>query len=351
MADKKKIRTLIVDDSFFMRKLIREILETDSEIEIVGEARDGAEAITANLRFAPDVITMDYHMPVMTGAQATKKIISLGGNKLPAIIIISAYTAVGVRETLECLRAGAVDFIQKPSGELSLDINDISAEILAKIHVAALAKIKRLAPIREKKEKKALCNKDYFEKIIIIGASTGGPPVVEDIIVNLKPNLDAMVIVVQHMPKYFTSSFAERLNKISSIAVAEAHTGDLALVNQIILAPGDTDMSIEETTENKEFVQLFDRHKITCAHPSIDVAMQSVAKLRRKRIIGVILSGMGDDGTEGARAIKKAGGYIIAQSPETAVVNSMPQSIIDNSLADEILPPEKIASRLMQLVL
>lgn len=350
MADKKKIKTLIVDDSFFMRKLLREILETDKEIEVVGEAHDGAQAIAETLRLSPDVITMDYHMPIMNGAEATKKILSLGEKKFPAIIIISAYTATGVKETLECLRSGAVDFIQKPSGELSIDIKDISAEILAKIHVAATAKIRGFSKIKEKKERKVSCDNKYTEKIIVIGASTGGPPVVEDILVNLKPSLEAMVIVVQHMPKYFTASFAERLNRISPIAVAEAKAGELINTSQILLAPGDTDMSIEDTGNGKELIQLFDRHMITCPHPSIDVAMQSIAKLKRKKIVGVILSGMGNDGTEGARSIKQAGGYVIAQDPKTAVVNSMPKSIMDNELVDEVLPPNKIAKRLMELV-
>lgn len=344
---RKKIKVLIVDDSFFMRKLLRELLNSDPDIEVVGEAKDGAAAIGEVVRLKPDVVTMDYNMPKMTGAEATKEILERAEH-LPTILMVSAYTREGAEETFESLRAGAVDFIMKPSGELSLDIDKIKSEILGKVKMAAKAqvkKFKRLTPRAAREIKKIKRGK---AKVIVIGASTGGPPVVEDILSELPTNLPAAVLIVQHMPKYFTESFAKRLDKLSALAVKEAERGDAIDNGDALVAPGGFHMRMRQS-DNKIIVQLTEEAPRHGLRPAIDITFESAAEIYGKDAIGIVLTGMGEDGAAGAAAIKNSGGYIIAQDPKTAVVDSMPQAVIEKGLADEVLPPEKIAKRIIEL--
>lgn len=343
---KSKIRVLVVDDSFFMRKLLREILESDPGIEVIGTAKSGEEAIEKNKELHPDVITMDYNMPDKNGIEAIEEILSSGLMKKPAIVMISAHTTAGSTVALDCLRAGAIDFIAKPSGELSMDIDTIKDEILLKIHIASLAKVtvypKYCKPeIKEKKDILTLA-----EKVIVIGSSTGGPPLVEDILGSLPAGLNATVIVAQHMPTYFISRFAERLDKITALRVTEAKDGDFMTEGKIFIVPAGYDFEI---LENKK-IKLNPIGNPEGAKPSIDVTMQAIAKIYKDKVVGVILSGMGEDGLLGIKAIKEAGGWAIAQDPETAVISSMPKAIIEANLSNEILPPEKIPSHLVSLI-
>ena len=348
--EKNKIRVLIVDDSFFMRKLLREILDSDSEIEVIGEAKNGAEAIGEASRLKPDVITMDYKMPKLNGAQATEKILE-GPEPLPVIIMLSAYARKEAKETLKILRAGAVDFILKPSGELSLDIDKIKEEIIRKIKIASRAKIQRHKPLRIK-EKKSIKERKSAIKVVIIGASTGGPPVLENIISKLPSSLAAAVLVIQHMPAHFTKIFAERLSEISEIPVKEAEENDIIKIGQVIVARGGFQMKIKEENDgkiSKKMIYLTKEPGKYGLCPSIDVSMLSASRVYFNQIVGVILTGMGEDGLEGIKAIKAVHGYVIVQEPVTAVIDSMPKAIIKNGLADEILPPDKIAQRIVEL--
>lgn len=350
-----KIRVLIVDDSFFMRKLIREILNSDPEIEVIDEAKDGVEAIGKAARLEPDVIIMDYSMPQMNGAEAAKKILEKS-EKLPVILMLSAYATEGAEATLECLRAGAVDFISKPSGELSLDIDKVKDEIIIKIKKLAQVRVKKFEKIKfVKKAKKPLIKiEKRGTKIIVIGASTGGPPILEDIFTNLPEDLNAVLIVVQHMPKYFTATFAKRLDKVSSLFVKEAEKGEVLKAGMAFIAPGGYHTKIERRKkenglESEIVINLTKDPAEYGFWPSIDVLMMSVAQYYPYEIIGILLSGMGGDGVEGLRAIKSVNGYNIVQDPNTAVVASMPEAAIKEGLADEILSPEKIAERIVEL--
>ncbi|MEI7741647.1 MAG: chemotaxis-specific protein-glutamate methyltransferase CheB [bacterium] len=351
MIEKRKISVMIVDESFFMRKLLREMLEADPDIEIVGEARDGSEAIAGCIRYQPDVITMDYDMPVMNGGEATRRILALEKIKKPAILMISAFTGKGAAVTLECLRAGAFSFVQKPSGELSLDINKAEQEILAKIHAAAHARIIEFPFLPERVTRKNYRGTENAKTLIIIGASTGGPPLVENILVNLPVEIKASIIVVQHMPRFFTETFTARLDKLAYIPVMQPKDGEKLVDGKVLLVPGDTDLSVEKSEElmDTNFVQLMGNESSDKPRPCIDVTMKSAAHNFAGRVIAVILSGMGEDGREGAVAVRKAGGYVIAQSPETAAVDSMTQEVIDAGVANEILSPDKIAHRLVTL--
>ena len=342
------IRVLVVDDSFFMRKLLQELIQTFVDVEVVGEAKYGAEAISQCLLLQPDVITMDYHMPDMNGAEVTRKIMSLTLSKKPAIIMVSAFTKDGMSETMECLRAGAFDYIQKPSGELSLDIEKIRDEIELKIRVASKSKVVQFSSSQVASVKKPIQYPSPAQKLVIIGSSTGGPPVVEDILSRLPVKLNAAVLVVQHMPRQFTNSFAKRLDGICPHHVKEAQHDDILRSDTILVAPGDADTRIE--SDNGHFiVKVSDAQGLQGIHPSINVAMESAAMVYQQTIVGVVLSGMGDDGKQGAAKVKSIGGKIIVQDPDTAVVNSMPKTIQDAGYADFILKPEDIPDTIVQL--
>lgn len=344
---REKIKVLIVDDSFFMRKLLRKLLDSDPDIEVVGEAKDGKMAIEEILKLKPDVVTMDYNMPKMTGAEATREILKRA-ERPPAILMLSAYTKEGAEETFESLRAGAVDFITKPSGELSLDIDEIKSEILEKVKIAAKARVKKFKRLKSKVVREIKKIKKGKAKAIVIGASTGGPPVVEDILSELPANLQATVFIVQHMPKYFTESFAQRLDRFSKLRVKEAKSGDIVENGVGFVAPGNFHMRLRQS-DSKIIVQLTTEPPRYGLRPAIDITMISAGEIYGSNLIGIVLTGMGKDGTEGSAIIKKNGGYIIAQDPKTAAVASMPEAVIKEKLADEILPPEKIAKRIIEL--
>ncbi len=346
----KKIRVLIVDDSFFMRKLLLDILSSDAEIEVVGEAKDGVEAVLAAARLKPDVITMDYLMPKMNGRDSIEKIMQ-GAEPVPRIIMLSAHAEEGAETTLQCLAAGCVDFVLKPSGELSLDIEKIKKEIISKVKMAANARFRFFGKTNRQVKKKVAIEKHAL-KVVAIGASTGGPPILEQIISSLSADLDMAVLVVQHMPAYFTKTFAERLDKITHFSVKEAEEGDVVKVGMVFVAPGEFHMELEKKSEEENsgvVIHLTKTPPKNEFRPSIDVLMASAVRCYRNKIVGVILTGMGSDGLEGMRAVKNARGCTIVQNPETAVVDSMPKSVIDGGLADEILPPDKIAEKIAEL--
>jgi two-component system, chemotaxis family, protein-glutamate methylesterase/glutaminase len=344
----KKIRVLVADDSFFMKRLLGEILDSDESIEVVGKAKDGKEAVEMAINLKPDVITMDYNMPFLNGAEAIREILGKVKKQPPAVIMISAYTKEGADETIECLRSGAVDFIAKPSGELSLDIDKIADEIIKKVYSASRAKVRRYPFEKpEKIDKVELCD-ESAKKIVVIGSSTGGPPLVEDIVLNLPSDLNAAVLLVQHMPSFFIKKFSARLNKLTSLHVSEAKEGDNLSLGSIFMAPSDAELGVIEKNNNR-IIKFSDDSEYLGPKPSINAVMESCSKLYKNNAVGVILTGMGVDGTKGAELIKKSGGYIIAQDPETAVIDSMPNSVIDAGIVDEVLSPEKIVKRIIEL--
>lgn len=351
-AQRNKIKVLIVDDSFFMRKLLRELLEVDPDIEIVGEARDGAEAIGEVVRLSPDVVTMDYNMPRMNGADTVCHILNDTGRR-PAVIMLSATTTQGAEETFACLRAGAVDYIVKPSGELSLDIETIAEEIIAKVKVASRAHIRKYEPLQVYVGKKNRRN-ESSQQIIAIGASTGGPPALEDIVSKLPGSLGAAVLITQHMPPNFTRSFAERLDRVSELVIHEAMEGEEVKNGMGYVAPGGYHMVLRQEKNGalvKNFIHLTLDPPVNNFRPSVDVMFRSVAQNGyMNKTIGVILTGMGEDGREGMRTLKDAGAHVFAQDPKTAAVASMPNAVINAGLADEVLPPEAIAQRILDLV-
>lgn len=333
------IDVLIVEDSALMRKILSEILNQDPEIEVVDTASNGIEGINKAILLKPDVITMDIEMPGMDGIEAVKNIMK----KSPtSIIMISAYTKKGAQKTIEALIAGAVDFVEKPGGPISLNIREAKEEIIKKIKIASKANIKTT----KKNVRTNSHTKKMHDSLIIIAASTGGPKIITSIFKKIPSDFPAPIIVVQHMPKTFTKAFAKRLNEHSSISVVEGKQGLSIKKGTAIIAPGSYHLEINTNRR----IELNKKPTFHGVRPSADITMKSAAENFDGNLIGVVLSGMGKDGSIGIRNINKREGYIIAQDEDSSVVYGMPKSAVESGCVDSILPFNKIPEKLMDLV-
>lgn len=342
------IRVLVVDDSAFMRKLIIEILNAEPDLEVVAYARHGEDALKKLSRLQVDVVTLDVEMPVMDGLETLKRIMS--ENPLP-VVMLSSRTRKGSETTMQALSLGAVDFVSKPSGAGSGDLDSIAQELVDKIRCAASAQLpaKKRAPstvVQRPLPNFPPVPPGAANKIVVIGSSTGGPKAVEEVFAHIPANLPAGILVVQHMPKEFTRSFAERLNSLFPFPVKEAEMGDLVENGKALIAPGDYHLVV--TPDRR--VLLNQEERVMFLRPAIDVTMESLPAVYGKNIIGVILTGMGRDGAKGMAKIKQAGGVTIAQDRATSTIYSMPKAVAEEGNADYILPLERIGSTITELV-
>lgn len=339
---KAKIKVLVVDDSFFMRKLISDLLNADPQIEVIATAKNGKTALEIIKERKPDVVTLDYQMPGLDGLATLKKIMQ----ECPvSCVMLSAYVKKGGDLTLECLKNGAVDFVLKPSGPLSLDIKDVKVELLARVKAAAEVNIEAIRLLIKRRPSRILWEVPKVtipERVIVIGASTGGPPVLELILSELPKDIPYGILIVQHMPLRFTKLFADRLDKITQIKVKEAENGDTVKAGIALVAPGNQNMVVEKREIGGITRVIINLHKKSLtpqvAAPSIDTLMQSVAQVYGPNAVGVILTGMGEDGVRGATAIKKKGGTILVQDKATSIVFGMPRRAIEEGIVDKVLP-------------
>lgn len=342
-----KIRALVVDDSAFMRGVITKMLESDSEIEVIGTAKNGIEAIEKVELLKPDVMTLDIEMPLMNGLEALKHIMEK--NPLP-VIMFSALTQEGAEITLEALNIGAADFIAKDFSNFSVNIINKENELVHKIKT--VAKKKRLYSIRRTIGTKQTLSVSKIVKtrynILAIGASTGGPPAIEHILASLPQDFPVPVIIAQHMPRLFTKSFAHRLNNAAKIEVKEAENGERLKSGTAFIAPGDIHMSVKRKG-NDVYVDFVNETKYIY-RPSVDLLFSSTAQAFGEASISVILTGMGSDGLVGAKEIKSKKGYVIAQNEETCVVFGMPKAVINANMADAVLPLEKIPEEIIKIL-
>lgn len=342
-----KIRVLVVDDSLLMRRIISDTINNDPALEVIDKAKNGQEALEKTFNLKPDVVTLDINLPVIDGITVLEKIMQ----KQPTrVIMISAYTRKGTTATMKALELGAVDFIAKPAGEVSLDIYKLKDEIISKIKLAAKISLDRfLSTIAASKAEQPPRIKLFsvLKKLVVIGASTGGPKAVLDVLQALPAGLPAAFLIVQHMPKGFTLSFAERISWQSKIKTKEAEDGDIILADRAYVAPAGHHMALEKD-DNRLRVRLNQDALVNYVRPSVDVTLNSAVKLFGKNVISVILSGMGKDGLEGCRKIKEKGGVIIAQDEETSVVWGMPKAVSDAGLADMVLPVAEIADAIVK---
>ncbi len=342
------IKVLVVDDSNFMRNLVSSVLSSDGSLEVVGTALNGVDAIEKVKQLAPDVVTMDINMPRMDGIEAVGKIME--ENPVP-VIMVSAKSKKGARQTLEALKQGAVDFIQKPHGEVSPNLEAIRSELIKKVKKAARCPVNKTKPVSGLKAKPLpwenrdhTGSEDFF--VLVIGSSTGGPSVVESILGLLPPGIPLAVIVVQHMPETFTKIFARQLNESSSLRVEEASPYRVVEKGVVLVAPGGQNIYLSRRGR----VLLKKAAPGDECMEDANVTMKEVARVFGGRSIGVILSGMGKDGADGIRAIKNTGGITMAQNEDSCVVFGMPGEAIKTGKVDLVLTPHEIAKQVAVVV-
>lgn len=341
----RKIRVLVVDDSLFMRAAIKKWLEADPRVEVVGVAKDGLEALDRVEELAPDVITMDFNMPRLDGAAAVREIMK---RRPTPVVMLSAHTREGARETFEALAAGAVDFLTKPSGEVSADFARIGPTLIDKVVAAASARPRALAPATPPAPKPGASLVTWpptGPKVVVIGISTGGPSALSRVLPALPGDAPFALLIVQHMPAQFTAALAERLNAQSSLTVREAKEGDRPRQGVALVAPGDRHLEVGDGG----VLHVTDGPEVNGCRPSVDVTMKSAARVFGRRAIGVLMTGMGRDGADGLLAIKKAGGRTLAQDKDSCVIFGMPRAAIEQNAVDEVVSLDDIPGRLLRL--
>jgi two-component system chemotaxis response regulator CheB len=345
MAD--KIKVLIIEDSFLMRKIISEIISSDPELDVVGTAKDGPEGVEKVMTLSPDIVTLDINIPMLDGISVLEQIMR---RKPTRVIMFSAYSREGASSTMKALQLGAVDFIAKPSGEISVGIDKLKEEIISKIKLAVgIDLLKYVKDTVAHAQPSVKASGSAIKKLVIIGASTGGPKAVLEVMQDIPADLSAVFLIVQHMPKGFTMSFAERIAWQSGVRAKEAEEGDVLLPGRAYVAPAGFHMTIEK--ERDQFkVKLNQDPPVNFVRPAVDVTMLSVADVFGKDVVAVVLTGMGKDGLEGVRKIKSAGGSVIIQDEASSVVWGMPRAIFKAGLADEVLPVAKIPTAILKYI-
>ena len=336
IKSENKIRVLVADDSALMRKLIPYLLNRDSEIEVVATAADGLLSLKKADQYKPDVITLDVDMPRMDGLTALKHIVA--EYKIP-VIIVSSLTGAGAEVTIKALELGAMDFITKPRDTLSTHIGDIADELIKKVKAVARVSPARLllpAPISYPASKAPKSITRTANRIVAIGISTGGPNALTYILPTLPADMQAGLLIVQHMPAGFTEVFASRLNNISAIEVKEARDGDMVLPGRAIIAPGGRHIKVKRTNLGPVVI-VNDSAPVNNHKPSVDVLFGSVASEYGSDSVGIIMTGMGEDGAAGLGQIKDAGGITIAQDEASCIVYGMPKAAIDRGYADRVV--------------
>jgi two-component system chemotaxis response regulator CheB len=331
---------MIVDDSLFMRAAIAKTLAT-GPFEIVGQAKDGADALAQVGRLAPDVITMDFNMPGMNGAETVRALMQ---QRPTPVVMFSAHTKQGAKETFDALAAGAVDFVTKPAGEVSVDLSKIAEELTRKVIAAASARPRAAAPPPSLRTSGAIgiprtTLSGGLPRLCVIAVSTGGPAALSEVIPALPADLRIAVVVVQHMPAGFTGALAERLDAASRVAVREAQAGDRPLAGCVLIAPGDRHLEFDD----RGMVVLTEGPLVHGCRPAADVTMLSAVKVYGRRTLGVVMTGMGKDGAAGALAIKGIEGKTCAQDQLTSVIYGMPKAAVEAGAIDEVVPLADIA--------
>jgi two-component system chemotaxis response regulator CheB len=340
------VRVLVVDDSALMRKLIPQILETDNSIQVVGTAMDGNFGLKKIDELKPQVITLDLEMPGMGGLDMLKEI--MRRHRIP-VIVVSSHSTQGASVTLKALSLGAFDFVSKPS-DVSSRMPEVAQELIAKIKAAAQSRGIPIHaatdfPVPVPRPKGKPGEKRAPTKIVAIGISTGGPQSLQYLLAQLPADFPGCIVVVQHMPEGFTEMFARRLDECCSLNVKEAQSGDLLLAGRVLICPGSRHMKLKRLPLG-DIAILSDDPRVNGHRPSADVMFKSVAEEFGQRALGLLMTGMGEDGAHGLGLIKAAGGLTIAQGEQSCVVFGMPKAAIERGHAMRVVELEALASTL-----
>ncbi|HWI64791.1 MAG TPA: chemotaxis response regulator protein-glutamate methylesterase [Symbiobacteriaceae bacterium] len=348
----KPIRVLVVDDSAFMRKILTDLLQSDPAITVIGTARDGLDGVQKSTTLQPDVVTLDIEMPNLDGYGALREIMA---RRPTPVVMVSSLTREGAEATVRALALGAVDFVAKPSGSISLNMHVTRDELVAKVKAAAGATpryrriLGELPPLRREAKPERPYSHELTampRRLVVIGCSTGGPGALHQIIPKLPADLPAGVLVVQHMPPGFTRSLAGRLDEISAIPVKEAQEGDRVISGHVLVAPGGYHMLVAPDGS----IRLNQDPPMHGVRPAVDKTFESVVPIWNQHMVGVILTGMGYDGAKGMVGLKKLGGRTIAEDASTCVVYGMPKVVAEMGAADQVLPVHEIAEAITRLV-
>lgn len=352
MAPNAPIRVLVVDDSAFMRRALRTMLEKHEAIQVVGTASNGLRAIEEVKRLQPDVVTLDIEMPEMDGLTALRQIRRISK---AAVLMVSSLTSEGSQASLSALRAGASDFIAKDLSQVSLDIVKIEQELVAKVCAIAKANQERASlklpghlPEVCQSQRPPLLNARDFD-LLVIGSSTGGPPVLEQIISCLPAEWSIPVVIAQHMPVLFTRTLAERMNKMSRVEVLHAENGLPLQKGCVYIGQGGQHVRVRKLSLARYEVEVSPNPAEALYKPSVNELFASAAETFGSRVLAIVLTGMGDDGLRGGRTLHARGGKLIAQSHETCAVYGMPKAVTQEGLIIASLGPEDICKTLLML--
>lgn len=347
------VKVLVVDDSAFMRQMIIKMLEADPQIKVVGYARNGQEALEKVQRFKPNVLTLDVEMPGLNGLETLEQLMC----SCPTpVVMLSVVTSEGAQATIKALELGAVDFVPKP--EKRADIVKLAEELPLKVKMAAAVPVSKVCPRRKIKPHPVVINSLSEGKlagkrpidVVAIGTSTGGPAALQTLFSSLPPQLPAAFLIVQHMPPGFTASLSQRLNELGRLPVKEARDGDLVQKGQALLAPAGWQMEVVKDGAQVR-VKLSQESPIpTLFKPSVDVLFMSVAKVYGARSLGVIMTGMGNDGLRGLRAMKEQGALGLAEAESSCIVYGMPRAVTEAGLVDKTAPLNRLAAEIVNFL-
>lgn len=357
------IRIVIVDDSAYLRLALRRGIERHPGIKVVGEARDGIEALEVIERTNPDVVTLDVEMPRLDGLATLQRLMA----KHPRpVIMVSSLTTVGAMVTMRALELGAVDFVPKPDLRAGVGLDETTEALIAKIQIATHARLRSHLPLPSPTATSTSPSRSTIapaasaplglppggsrfkttsRKLVVIGCSTGGPRALAELVPRLDPSLPVSYVIVQHMPAGFTRSLAERLDQMTAIHVREATQDDPLAIGNALVAPGDWHLIV-----GPQSVALSHAPRIHGVRPAIDVTLQTAVTAFGRRLVVAILTGMGTDGADGAAAVRAAGGHVIAEDPSTCIVDGMPRAVRERGLAEMVAPIGHIAEAIRRMV-
>ncbi len=335
-----KIRVLVVDDSALIRSMLTEILNSRDDIEVVGTAADPFIAREQIKQLSPDVLTLDIEMPKMTGLQFLQNLMRL--RPMP-VIMVSTLTERGAPETLEALELGAVDYICKPKAKTETKLRIFAEDLVDKVRMASRARVR---PFEQHKiTQQVIENNTTFNRIVAIGSSTGGTEAIKELLTSVPANCPP-ILITQHIPKVFSTSFAERLDRCLAMEVFEAQEGMIIRPGCVYIAPGDYHLTLTQSG-NKKVCKIIQTEKVNRHRPAVDVMFDSIRDVYGSNVVAVMLTGMGNDGARGMLDLKQAGAITYAQDETTSVVWGMPQAAYNLGAVDEVLPLNKIASKML----